>query len=262
MNWKHKLAFSIFNHGGDFSNYRKPGLRILAYHSVGTSSYRDEMNLYDVSPSMLESQLSALTEYEKVRVTSMNDDDENDSRQTSVVFTFDDGYLDNLKHVAPLMEKYQKPWHIFVVSDFVKNKNKGFMSPEDLKELSKSEYVTIGSHGKSHTHLSKCNDEELVNELSYSKKYLEDLLGKDVDSVSYPYGAVVKRVVSSADKSGYLHGCSSYPNINLPNRNRLCLCRTPIFSYDNQNTFMQKIFGAWDWMRFFSEDPLLNDRFD
>lgn len=46
----------------------------------------------------------------------------------------------------------------------------------------------IGSHGHSHAPLASLKDAEAEKELSYSKKKLEEITGKTVLSLSYPYG--------------------------------------------------------------------------
>ena len=55
--------------------------------------------------------------------------------------------------------------------------------------------------------------------------------------------------------AGYDIGCSSYININRSNKDAMSLCRTPIFSYDNSKMVAQKMFGMWDWMKYFMVDP-------
>jgi len=45
----------------------------------------------------------------------------------------------------------------------------------------------IGSHGFFHYPYSLMNTDEIMNDLKYSKMYLEDLLGKEVLSFSIPF---------------------------------------------------------------------------
>ena len=257
MNWKHKLAYGLFSHCGNYYKHRREGLRILAYHSVGTPAYRDEMQLYDVSPLMFKEHIATLAKYQELYISSLANTAVANGK-SGVAFTFDDGYIDNLRVVAPLMEEHEYPWHIFVVTDFIKNKKKGFMTPADLRELSEYKCVTIGSHGKTHARLSVCDDLQLKQELQDSKKYLEDILSKEINSISYPYGSANMRVIDSARVACYKVGCSSHANINHSNRDMMCLSRTPIFSYDTTRTFEQKMFGMWDWMKYFTCDPLVS----
>jgi len=258
MNWKHKLSHYIFNKAGSFYKYRRSGLRILTYHSIGGSAYLDKMGLYTISARNFEEQIKSLSKYGDILFTKIKDKII-DSTKLKIAFSFDDGYVDNLKYVAPIMEKYKLHWNIYVVTDFIKNNKKGFMSASDLRELSMYNYVTIGSHGKSHLPLSKFTKNNLQTELFDSKNYLEDLLGVKINSLSYPFGSANQNVMYTAKDTGYSIACSSYPNINHADRSIMCLCRTPIFSYDNVKTFLQKTFGMWDWMRYFTYDPISND---
>ncbi len=44
------------------------------------------------------------------------------SREKFVVFTFDDGYFDNLEYALPVFQKYKVPFTIYVCNDFPNNK--------------------------------------------------------------------------------------------------------------------------------------------
>ena len=255
MNWKHNLSYYLLKNASSFYKYKRNGLRILAYHSIDGTAYQDNIGLYSVSSTNFKDQIKSLSEYKDIYLTKIKNENI-DGRNLKIAFSFDDGYKDNLKYVAPLMEEYQCHWHIYVVTSFIKNAKKDFMSPSDLRELSEYKFVTIGSHGKSHIPLSKCNKSSLRSELIDSKNYLEDILSKKVNSLSYPFGMANKNVILEAKNSGYNVACSSYSNINHSNRNIMCLCRTPIFSYDNVRTFLQKTFGMWDWMKYFTHDPI------
>ena len=61
----------------------------------------------------------------------------------------------------------------------------------------------IGSHTLSHANLTLLSDDDLVRELSESKKILEDLTGKQVTSLSFPFGRVNARVWKTAQALGY-----------------------------------------------------------
>jgi len=77
------------------------------------------------------------------------------------------------------------------------------MSPEQIKELSESKWVTIGSHGYYHNDLEKISLNEASEEMKSSKLYLEQLTGKDVKALAFPYGAYSGKVVEEAKKTGY-----------------------------------------------------------
>jgi len=65
-----------------------------------------------------------------------------------IAITFDDGYRDNLTVALPLLEKFQLPMTLFVTAGFVDRE--GYLSEEELGELSRHPLITIGAHGLWH----------------------------------------------------------------------------------------------------------------
>lgn len=71
--------------------------------------------------------------------------------------------------------------------------------------------IEIGSHTVTHPILSRMTENEIEYELRESKKILEERIGKDIVSVSYPFGGARhydKRVMEIARKCGYHFGIS------------------------------------------------------
>jgi peptidoglycan/xylan/chitin deacetylase (PgdA/CDA1 family) len=79
------------------------------------------------------------------------------------------------------------------------------MTAEQVKALSKSRYATIGSHGYYHNDLSRIDTASAEKEMVQSKQYLENLTGKEVNSIAFPYGAYNNNVLQLAKKNGYKH---------------------------------------------------------
>ena len=97
--------------------------------------------------------------------------------------------------------------------------------------------------------MTQCDDQQLEYELTYSKSFLEDLIGENISSVAYPYGDNDERVIEAAIKAGYSLGASVRFGINENGHNPLLLSRTDILAHDNLEIFRNKIEGCWDWMR-------------
>jgi peptidoglycan/xylan/chitin deacetylase (PgdA/CDA1 family) len=96
-----------------------------------------------------------------------------------------------------------------------------------------------------------------MNELVSSKKYIEDLIGGPVTTMSYPFGAVDRRVRDAVKRAGYLLAVCSRFDINDASRDPLLLCRTEITGNDSVRVFKQKLHGDWDWYRWRRRDPAL-----
>lgn len=229
------------------------GFRILIYHAVGTKIEEDRLGIYTISPGLFERQINALVSYPVKALSTLSDISSGTGLRVAV--TFDDGYRDNLYMAAPILIKYKIPFTVFISTSFVKARTNSYLSPEEVKELATLPGVSIGAHGSTHVPLTQCNDATLKREITGSKHYLEDLLGMEVNTMSYPHGAVDQRVRKSVAQAGYAIATCSRFDINGPGRDPLLLCRTDILGNDSIRVFSQKLHGHWDWYRNRSKDP-------
>lgn len=228
------------------------GLRVLMYHSVGSSAYGDDTGLYGISEERFREHLDLIGGDGLVPTVPLG----MPGNELQTVITFDDGYRDNLSVAAPLLVERGLPFTVFVASDLVRTRESGFLSPSELRELSLVNGATIGAHGCSHCNLTQCSKDKLRSELEGSKKYLEDTIGKSVSSVAYPYGAANIRVRDAAISAGYSIGACSRFDINDAGRDLLMLNRCVVLANDTTRVLRQKLRGDWDWYRWRSADPL------
>ena len=86
------------------------------------------------------------------------------------------------------------------------------MAESDLKLMSESKWVTLGSHTCSHTRMPLLSEQEQRDELAFSKQRLEQLLKQDISFISYPYGnsidfsPIVEKLVIEC---GYIAGIAN-----------------------------------------------------
>lgn len=100
--------------------------------------------------------------------------------------TFDDGYDDIYYTVYPFLKTYRIPFTVFVsVGDLGKE---GYLTKEQLIELSADEIVDIESHCFNHQPLRGMTEEEQEYELVQSKKELELIVKKPINYLAYPFG--------------------------------------------------------------------------
>ncbi len=232
----------------------------LNYHRVISDEEYIKDNRPDndliISKSVFEKQIKFLKQ--NFNVISINDINKNFNLKKKIVITFDDGYFDNLENAFPILQKYNCPAIIYIVTSFLDNKNypwwlkiwriieaneniiydqkkfditnkiskiktynffckkivmmknseqnsffniiskdlknkkidkiNEFLSSDDLINLSKSELIEIGCHTHYHQNLKILNEKELNDEIKKSKLILEQILGKEVNHFSIPYG--------------------------------------------------------------------------
>ena len=103
-----------------------------------------------------------------------------------IVMTFDDGYDDIYTVASPYLTQKKIPFTIFVTPD--KLNQVGYLTTEQLKEISCNELCTVGGHCYHHQPLAKLSREEQEFELLKSKEEIEKIIGKPVEYMAYPYG--------------------------------------------------------------------------
>lgn len=86
------------------------------------------------------------------------------------------------------------------------------LTPEEILSIDAAGLVEIGAHTVSHARLAVCSYEEQRNEIEGSKQYLENLLGHEVNSFSYPYGTHESYTPATrlfVKQAGFLGACTT-----------------------------------------------------
>ena len=129
-----------------------------------------------------------------------------------LLFSFDDGCRSFYTNVLPVFEEVKFKAIVFPVAGFLGKSSSWDVVPP-FTHLSKSEIIEIsslgheiGSHGFTHADLTRLGTKDLSNELYGSKKMLEDITGKKVTSISFPFGNWNNRVWDRAQEAGYRCG--------------------------------------------------------
>ncbi len=157
---------------------------VLGYHSVSEEPFTDAESLF-VRPSELEEQIKALQDAGWEFIFAHEADGK--SLKKRVCLTFDDGYMDNLTVLLPILEKYSAKATIFVVPKLL-DFNERYLTTAQLQELAASPLIEIGSHSMSHTDFGKLSPEDVRKELEDSKEALSELTNKEILSFAYPGG--------------------------------------------------------------------------
>lgn len=85
------------------------------------------------------------------------------------------------------------------------------MSVDQVKRISGSEYITIGSHSLSHPVLVNCDDGESYMEIKRSKEIIEGWLNKEVKYFAYPNGDYSLREMRYLSETGYALAYTTAP---------------------------------------------------
>ncbi|MGC3976978.1 MAG: polysaccharide deacetylase family protein [Paludibacteraceae bacterium] len=104
--------------------------------------------------------------------------------------TFDDANESVYTKAYPFLKKHHISFIIFITKDLIGKK--GFLTKEQIEELSKDELCIVGSHALHHKMFRYLSPKEATREWGESKKYLENWLNREVAIFAFPYGRVVE----------------------------------------------------------------------
>jgi peptidoglycan/xylan/chitin deacetylase (PgdA/CDA1 family) len=114
--------------------------------------------------------------------------------------TVDDGHRSALD-MAPVLEAHGAGATFFLTAGYCRDRE-DFLKPGEIRELAGRGF-DFGAHGWTHRALSELPREEMVRELRESKGWLEEVLGREVISMSLPGGNGGAAVHRAAFGLGY-----------------------------------------------------------
>jgi peptidoglycan/xylan/chitin deacetylase (PgdA/CDA1 family) len=234
------------------------------------------------------------------------------------VFTFDDGYADNLSRALPLMERFNAPFTVYVTTGWVTGalnawwlglgalvtthqfvelpelacrfdcldqiaKKRAFiaiadlvtssgvalnavtraiaradidcgalsrkeaLNTEQLRQLAASPLVTIGAHGVRHINLAQACKTDAEEEMILSRRFLEEIIDRDVVHFSYPFGGCGQRETQLAHSAGFRTAVTTQHGTLFPEhlKHLYALPREPIFRGDDGSALRLKLNGSY-----------------
>ncbi len=214
---------------------------ILLYHSVSwyaTPRYRD----YAITPDNFAAHMAYLSDhnYTPLTVTQfvtacVQGTDRLPERL--IILTFDDGLADFYSGALPILNRYNFGATLYLATGFI-GRTSRWLVPEgegdrpmmtwaQVAEVS-SYGIECGAHSQSHRQLDTLPLGAAQQEIQWSKDTLEDHLGREVQTFSYPHGyysGAVRRLVQQA---GYTSACAVKRAMSSTTDDRFGLARIAI----------------------------------
>ena len=194
-----------------------PDIVVLCYHAVSPTWPAP----LAVSPDAFERQMRWLVDNGWGASTFR--DTIGESPERTVAITFDDAF-DSVARIAyPILSSLGLKATVFAPTGYVgRTRGLGWAGTEHwagtahARELTPMTWDTlgtlvdagweVGSHSRSHLHLTQLDDATLRAELEGSREECCDGLGKPCETIAYPYGDADDRVANYAREAGYVAG--------------------------------------------------------
>ena len=208
------------------------GTPILTYHKLGPRPSRVRLKGLYVSQNLFRRQLQEL---KAAGYSSGSFDAPTDPPHgRRVIVSFDDGYVNVLRHgIQPLAEAAFTAIQ-FLPANLLGRANdwdvaKG-EAPEPIMDNSQvREWLAaghdIGSHTCTHPFLTSLTPADAAEEISASKKRLEDTFGRPINHFCYPYGDWNPAVRDMVEAAGYRTACITESGMNSAATDRFGLKR-------------------------------------
>ena len=110
----------------------------------------------------------------------------NNKTQRKILLTIDDGFSSFYENAWPILKKKKIPFILFVSTREVGTFN--YMTWDQIREISKENFVEIGNHSHTHEYLVEEKSELIKNDIEKSISIFKKELGKNSDFFSYPFG--------------------------------------------------------------------------
>jgi len=149
-----------------------------------------------------------------------------DNFNKKILITIDDAFSSFYKKAWPILKKEKIPFIIFVNTETVGAS--GYMNWEELKEISKFDFVHIGNHSHSHDYLVDMEDDEILKDLKISKEILEKKLNNKTKFFAYPFGEYKNSYKKIVKDLGFVYGFGQHSGVIDKTKNKFELPRFPI----------------------------------
>lgn len=175
----------------------------------------------------------------------------------TVAITFDDAYLSVLELGKPILDEIGFPATVYAPTAYLDAPERPLswdgidswiggeyeqellpMSWDQLGELADAGWE-IGSHTRTHPHLSRIDEGALREELAESRSTVEQRLGRPCPTLAYPYGDHDERVVEAAGAAGYAAAGTLPARLTRPRP--LAWPRIGIYHGDDERRFRMKV---------------------
>jgi len=185
---------------------------VLVYHAVASVSPQRDPHRMATDPRHLEDHVRLLLRqgYRFLGAEELLDaagGREPPSR--TAVLTFDDGWLDALTVVAPLLQRLDVPATFYACPGWWGSQHPqlpgaaGRLLDADAARALHAAGMELGSHTMTHPDLRTLGDAALERELTASKAGIEEITGRPCRTFAYPFGHFDERVERAVEAAGY-----------------------------------------------------------
>jgi len=234
---------------GPFRELFGIGHAVLTYHHVGARPRGVRLKGLYVSPKLFGQQMAEL-KAEGFETDAFGTAWSSPIRPKRVFLTFDDGFADVYENALPIMREHGFRSIQFLVAELLGKTSEWQISSGELPgflmdQAQIKDWLAagqdIGSHTLTHPRLTQVSPSQAREEISGSKKKLEDTFGRAVEHFCYPYGDWNPAVRDFVAEAGYTTACITKFGVNTTESDPFALKRITV----RYPSLKLKTLGEW-----------------
>ena len=147
-------------------------------------------------------------------------------KEKKILITIDDAYLSFYKKAWPLLKKDKIPFILFVSTREVGKHN--YMSWDQIREISKENFVHIGNHSHTHEYLIDSTPKEIEDDIKKSISIFKKEIGYNSQFFSYPFGEYSLKFKNIINDLGFKYAFGQHSGVSDETKDFLELPRFPL----------------------------------
>ena len=219
--------------------FSEPGVSVFMYHRFGENKYP--------STNVTEKQFLSHIDYileKKIKILSLEEiieklDRNEKINNKAIAFSVDDAYSSFYEIAWPLFRENNIPVTLFISTDIIDNKTKGYMTWSEIKQFL-DEGGNVGQHTSTHMHMPLNSVSDIKKDILNSHKSWIKNIGFVPNLFAYPYGETSNEVIEILREFNISHAFGQHSGVISSSDNRYYL---PRFSLNER-------FGEMDRFKF------------
>lgn len=231
---------------------------ILTYHQIAEAPPKGApyRSLY-VAPKDFAGQMAllALLGYRGLSMGDLQPYLRGERHGRVVGITFDDGYVNNLTHALPVLQRHGFTSTCYAVSQLLGKTNAwdiptGIAQVPLMTAAQLQQWVAggqqVGAHTRNHVHLPEVSAEQCVQEIVLGRQELETSAASPVAHFCYPYGDFDAKTVGAVGAAGFESATTTRRGRCQAGESMLELPRVPVVRSTTRLMFWLKVATGYE----------------
>jgi poly-beta-1,6-N-acetyl-D-glucosamine N-deacetylase len=180
--------FLILNSNAEENNsklYSKDeGVLSIMYHRFNETKYPStniQMDIFKEHIKLIEN-----SNFSFYHAKDFEDEFSKPKNKKKILLTIDDAFSSFYTEAWPYLKKKEIPFVLFVSTEPIGKK--GYMTWDQIKEIEKNDFATIGHHSHTHDYLIDTTHKKFISDIEIASNIFLNKLGYIPSLFSYPFG--------------------------------------------------------------------------